>query len=853
MLKITDLRLDFGDWGEHPRNQLTASSTPFFGWMAVSDRRNDGQAAWHALVHDGERLLWDSGWVETEEQGCRYAGEPLPADCPLRFTVEMRNRSGERAKAVSRRFYYVCCDFPHTWIADPKIERQANPAPVSCFEKELEVSKPVEWATAYVCGIGYHQLTVNGALPDASCLDPAVSDYTKRCYMAVYPQLGEQLTVGKNRLRVRVAGGWRRPEDAYYFACYDREKDAFAYFFGPAALTATCHIRYTDGEEEWIHTDESWSCYADPCVRAQIFGGETYDARIKGTALFSWPAATVAGPGGELSPMTLPPISAHEVYKPVSVSCLRPGCFVVDFGQNISGVCRLKLPAMKAGQRVVMTHTEELDETGDLSFSTMRKAASRDEYIAAGDEAELSEWQPAFTYHGFRYVRIEGLDYVGADEVAALCLRTAVPEIGRFSCGSAVLNAIHNAVMHTERDNMMGLLTDCPQRDERMGWMNDATVRFEETAYNFDIARIFQKVLRDVQDTQSAEDGSITCTAPFIFGFRPADPVCSSYILLGELSDRFVGNRPLLEAAYDGFCRWENCLSALARDGILREGHWGDWAGPVYACVGGETDIDATESLYTPREFMSTGYYYWNACRLAEMSARLGYMDKQRYYEQLAEMIRTAILREWWQEETATMATGSQGCQSFALWLGLIPPAYCQAAADRIHADLVERDYRITTGNLCTRYLLDALSQYGYADDAYRLLTAETYPSIGFMLQQEATTVWERWELKKEPGMNSHNHPMYGAVDHWMYAWAAGIRPLGWGFERVQIRPVYPRGLQSVCAAVKTVKGELTVRWIRRFGHTELRVNVPFGCCAEIFVGDSVETVGSGFWSYTFA
>lgn len=100
--------------------------------------------------------------------------------------------------------------------------------------------------------------------------------------------------------------------------------------------------------------------------------------------------------------------------------------------------------------------------------------------------------------------------------------------------------------------------------------------------------------------------------------------------------------------------------------------------------------------------------------------------------------------------------------------------------------------------------------------------------------------------------MNSHNHPMYGAVDYWMYAWAAGIRPLGRGFERVQIRPVYPSGLQSVCATVKTVKGELTVRWIRRFGRTELRVNVPFGCRAELCVGNSVETVGSGFWSYTF-
>lgn len=851
MLSITSLRLDHGSWEDSPRGQITDSPAPSFDWAAVSDSKNDGQTAYRATVKQAESLLWDSGWVESEEQTCTYSGLPLPADCPLDFSVQIRNRAGEQSEPLSRTFYYVTCNFEHTWIADPTINDDTDPAPVSCFVKDVVIDRSIERATLYACGIGYHQVTVNGKAVDEALLDPAISDYTKRCYMAVHPDVAPLLQEGTNRLQIAVAGGWRRLEDGGYVRCYDKETKSYPYFFGPSALTAALHIVYTDSKEVWVHTDDTWRCTDHSCVRAQLFGGETYDARVKGESPRE--VQVVPGPGGDLAVMTLPPVMTHEVYTPISVACLAPATHVVDFGQNIAGVCRLKLPAsLTAGQRVVLTHTEEIGADGDLCFDTTRKAANRDEYIAAGDGTDLQVWQPAFTYHGFRYVRVEGLAHVKAEDITACCLRTAIANTGLFRSGSALLNAVHQTVVHTEQDNMMSLLTDCPQRDERMGWLNDATVRFEETPYNFDIGRMFKKVLTDIRDQQSAADGSITCTAPFVFGSRPADPVCSSYLILGEQSYLFAGNRELLQSTYEGFARWEDCLAALAEDHIVNYTCYGDWAGPVYACVNGDKTIDATQSLYTPNTFMSTGYYYYNACLLAKFARWLGEDSACDRYTELAAQIKTAILNKWWDADRAVICTGSQGCQSFALWLGLIPPEHCQAAAARIHEDLVARDYHITTANLTTRYLMDALSRYGYEDDAYRLLTREDYPSIGYMLQQEATTVWERWELKKEPEMNSHNHPMYGAVDNWMYAYAAGIRPVDIAFRRVQIQPVYPTGLQSVCATLQTVKGELTVRWIRRFGQTELRVIVPFGVTADITVGDRVETVGSGFWTYTF-
>lgn len=851
MVTITSLRLDYGNWGDLPRLQITDTSTPTFGWSVSSDMKNDAQTAYRVVVKQGDTLLWDSDFVASKTQSCTYAGADLPLETPLTFTVWVKNKNGELSEPKSNRFYYITTAFPHTWITDPSIEPTCEQAPTVSFVKEFWVDRTVSDAVLYVCGVGIHQAKLNGTLADTALLDPAFSDYTKRCYMAAIPEVAPFLKQGQNELNIAVANGWRRPEDAYYFDCYNKEEQKFNFFFGPTILTAALHIRYVDGTEEWIHTNADWHCVAHPCTRARLFDGETYDARVSGETKRE--VAVVNGPGGEISLMTLPPVLPQESYAPQTITCLAPQKFLVDFGQNIAGVCRLMLPKhLTAGQTVVMTHSEEIGEDGDLSFVSMRKAASRDEYIACGEGKDLAVWQPTFTFHGFRYVRVEGISCLRPEDITALCLRTVIPAGGMFRSGSAVLNAVHQAIIHSEQDNMISLLTDCPQRDERMGWLNDATVRFEETPYNFDIGRIYAKVLADIRDQQSAEDGSITCTAPFIYGSRPADPVCSSYLILGEKSYLFADNRLVLERCYEGFKRWEDCLTGIATDHIITHTCYGDWAGPVYACVDGDKDINACHSIYTPGTFMSTGYYYYNARMLSQFAGWLGKEEERQHYLALAEEIKEAILKKWWNEEEALMCTGSQGCQSFALWLGLIPEEKRQQAADHIHKDLVARDYKFTTANLCTRYLLDALSCYGYEDDAFTLLTREEYPSIGFMLQQEATTVWERFELKKEIDMNSHNHAMYGSVDYWMYAYAAGIRPTARGFERVSIQPVYPKGLQSVNATLHTVKGDLTVRWIKRFGQTELRVAVPFGVTADITVGDTVKTVGSGFWTYTF-
>lgn len=849
MTEITEISMNYSPLRGPARCRITEGN-PVFSWAAAADHSEAFQTAYRLEVLCGSRSLWDTGWVETDAQSASYAGGVLPAERKLVVRVAVRDDRGGESRPKEEAFFVSgLADHVPDWIA----AAEDKPGEAVYFRRDFRLGGKVESAVLYACGLGYHRLFLNGELLDGARLDPVFSDYTKSCYYVMLPEIGERLRPGENCLCVVLGEGWRRNEGILF-----PNRDLKVPFFGRPQLSASLRVRYADGRCETIDTDETWRWTRGAISYNNLFNGETYDA---GRAVAGWnlpgsppagllPAQAVPAPGGAARVMTVEPVAEHEVYAPLTVTPVDGRTRVVDFGQNIAGVCRVRLPKpMRRGQAVTIEHMETLDEDGRLYLAPLRGAKCRDTYIASGDGRDPDFWQPAFTYHGFRYAQVTGLPLLEKDDIRAVSLYTDVPQGGFFSCGSALVNAIQKNVVQTEKSNLMGILTDCPQRDERLGWMNDATVRFEETPYNFGVGRLFPKVVQDLLDAQS-EDGAITCTAPFLFGGRPADPVCSSFLIAGLEACMHTGNLEILRRAYGGFAAWEKCLAAHSSGCIVDYSYYGDWAAPVYACVGGDKDVDAVQSLGTPGILMSTGYFYYNAVLLSRFAALLGWRDEKEKYAALAEKIRQAMLAKWWDGKIGRMATGSQGCQSFALWLGILPEEGRRLAARRLHEDLEEKEYRITTGNLCTRYLMDVLTEYGYVDDAWRIVTREEYPSFGYMIQNEATTVWERFEMKKSPGMNSHNHPMYGAVGYWFYAYLAGIRPTAPGFSEAEIRPFFPEKLLSVNASVHTCRGDLTVRWIKRYGRLHLYVTVPFGTRARIVFAGEEHDVGSGFWSY---
>lgn len=848
MIRVNAIRLDYGKLKGGNRYRITENSNPVFGWTVLSDGKNVAQKAYCIKVHSEREVLWETGWVESKVQEASYAGKELPFERRIYVSVRVRDSRGESSESYEEFFFRSALQkYQLKWVAPS--EDKGDKA--LYFTKDFEKKKKAVHAVIYACGIGYHELYLNGERIDEAVLDPAVSDYTKHCYFTVLPEV-EGMLEEQNCISAIVGQGWRRNEEGA-----PRGWEPVG-FFGIPQLCLAVSITYEDSSSEVISTDESWLCGEGPITYSHLFNGEVFDARLlerKWNCFGGKPDSftgvkVVDAPGGKTESMILEPVRKQEVYPARTVTPLSEQTCVVDFGQNIAGVCALRIPeGLERGQCIRIKFAEYLDEDGSVYMETLRTAESTDTYIAAGDGNDLEVWKPDFTYHGFRYAQIEGIAMINPQDIAAVSCYTDVKTSSFFTSGSALVNAIQNNIVQTEKANIHSILTDCPQRDERLGWMNDATVRFEQVPYNFDVGRLFPKVVEDILDTQSA-DGAITCTAPFVLGFRPADPVCSSFLIAGQQAVLHTGNVDIIGKGYAGFARWEERIGKLAKDYIIEYSHYGDWAAPVYACKGGDKNIDATRSECTPGSFMSTGYYYFNAALLKKFASILKKKEDESYYKRLAEKIKQAVLEKWWDDEHGIMATGSQGCQSFALWLDIIPPNRCHMAAKVIHDDLVKKEYRFTTGNLCTRYMLEMLTKYGYVDDAWELITREEYPSIGYMIQNEATTIWERFELKKSKEMNSHNHPMYGAVGHWFYAYLAGVKPVEKGFDKMVIQPYFPRKLLSVNAKIETPKGDVAVRWVRRYGKVFLYVTLPFGTCAEIYFAGEKYSAGSGFHVY---
>ena len=840
------IRLENGRISEQNDCCVIESLAPSITWAVAGMADDNYQKAYRIRVANTQKELWDTGWVESREQSCRYQGKAFEAGEICTLSLEVQDVYGNPSECTSIRFCYGRLDpWPGQWIG----EERPKPNGVVYFEKRFRVEGKVRSACLFSSGLGYQKIVVNGQAVEDRYMDPAFSEYEKRAYYAVFPELADYFQEGENCLAIQAATGWRAPENV----CYKLTGMIPAYV-GETQLSAVLRLEYEGGHVRWIYTDPSWRYQYGPIRRSNIFDGEIYDASY---TLRDWgcvagkpaekPVRILPAPGQKLMPQTLEPVKNQEIYSAISVSMIQPGVWSVDFGQNIAGVCRLRLPShLSAGQKITISHMEFLNEDGTLFLDPLRNAACVDQYIASGDERDLTVWEPRFTYHGFRYAQITGLsEPLKKEDIWAVSRYTDIGSRSSFRCGNPWINTIHHNAVQTEKSNLHSILTDCPQRDERMGWMNDATVRFEATPYNFEIGRIFPKVVRDLMDVQG-QDGEITCTAPFAFGGRPADPVCSSFLIAAKEAWMQTGNTEILREGYEAFRAWDDYLESRSEGHIVQYSYYGDWAAPEYACKGSEW----AASEVTPGELMSTGYHYLNNVLLAKFAEALGKEEDQKNFQSRANAIRDAFLCHWYDEETARVGTGSEGCQAFALWLGILPEDGRQKAAERLRNDLVERNYRFTTGNLCTRYMLEVLSQYGYLEEAWHLLVKEDYPSFGYMIQQEATTIWERFELKKNPTMNSHNHPMYGAVDYWFYAYLAGIRPVEAGWRKARIRPYMPKNLSSAQATVETPMGDITVRWVKRYGNAHLYVTIPFGMKASVVFAGKEEEIGSGFHHY---
>lgn len=835
---------------EYSKNPIGIDTPiPRFLWEVDCTGRSRYQSAYRILVASEEKILeldigdlWDSGQISSSRSiNVEYSGKALKSaqKCFWKVRIWDNNEIMSLFSKVGRFETGLLeqADWKAKWIGTALNNHES---PYFRKEIEIEIEKDVLSARVYIAGLGYYELSINGEKAGNHVLDTAWTDYGKRVLYSTY-DVTEFLKKGENVAGVILGCGW------FGFLYCKTEPYMLKMIF-------QMEIQFRDGTSMSILSDDKsgWLVSNNgPIVRNSIYDGETYDARLEMPGWDSpgfdisasgnnWKMPVLTeGPGGVMVSQTIEPIKVIMDIKPVDIISPKPGVYVFDLGQNIAGWAKLRVQG-QCGTKVIMKFAELLYKDGTINRENIRAAKAEDTYILKGGDMEF--YEPRFTYHGFRYVQVEG--YPGQPDLNSITgrvVRSSVEPAGSFNCGNDMINRIHKAVVWTEGNNIHGLLTDCPQRDERVGWLNDATVRVEEALYNFNLARLLTKWERDIADTQLSDTGAIADTAPYIHGGRPADPVCSSYLIIPWLVYLHYGDKRILEEHYSGMKKWVELLISEADNYIVNRSLYGDWASPVSQTVEGSGGAGSV-SAKTPGSLISTGFFYCDSVIMAKIAGVLGIGSDEKQFRELSDQIKNAFNKKFFDEDRKQYATGSQASNAFPLYLGIVPTRYKNDVVQNLVKDVMETNNgHLTTGNLCTRYIMDVLAEEGFIDVAFTIACQTTYPSWGYMIENGATTIWERWEYVtggEMCAMASHNHPMYGSVDAWFYKILAGIKlseecP---GFEKVIIKPYIPKGLDYAEGTVKTLRGLIKSSWRKENDSILLNVTIPFNSSAEVYI-----------------
>lgn len=829
MFEITELKC------EYAKDPIGIGCVvPRLFWKVTSDGAL--QTAYRVLVSSTKEKaeqengdLWDSGKVLSPTAFfTEYAGKPLSSREGGWWKVIVFSDEAEAHSGIG--YFEVgllrSSDWKGCWTSMPA----QSPGATSLFRKELELREDAVRIRAYVCTPGFQEVFFNGEKIGSALLDPALTDFTRRIPYRTYDLTPNFRRGGKNVFGVELGSGW----------------------YGAKRVLIQIYADCEDGTVQEFHSSVNggWFVAAGATAENSIYDGELYDARTEDRIPRDWtspdyeakntkgwmPTVYSNSPGGVPQAQMIEPEGIDRVYLPVSVTALKNGDKVYDVGKNIAGWARIRVRGTR-GSRVVLSFGERLHEDGSVNRCNLRSAKATDVYVLKQDGEE--EYAPRFTFHGFQYIQIRTEGECEVLSVQGENVRTLTREAGSFTCSDETLNRLHEMAVITEKNNQQGILTDCPQRDERFGWLNDLSSRLYQTVYNFGMERFFRKFSRDISDTQT-EDGAIADTAPYFTGGRPADPVSCAYLLMPMLCYQLYGDTRCAKEEYEGCKRWVNYLLSRSDGYIMDYSYYADWVAP--ACY----------REYTDNIYVSTVFLFWQLKLLSSLARIAGNKSDAKLYAAKAKACAGAINKKYYDEKTGHYAGGTQTADALALSLGIVPAAERARVAAGLHESVAARGWHSACGNIGYRHLFYALADHGYAETVLRVLRNPEYPGWGYMLANGATSVWERWESEMSSDMDSFDHPMFGSYDAFFYHFLAGIRidDDAVACDKVTVHPVIADSLDFARASFDTVRGEIRSGWRREDGAVRLSVSIPHGVTARIEFGGKTQTVGCGEYEF---
>jgi alpha-L-rhamnosidase len=821
-------------------------ATPVFSWKLPPGGKR--QTAYRLQAKAGERL-WDSGWVESEQSTfVPYRGEPFASRQQVEWRVQFRDERGrESGWSEPARFelgLLSADDWKAQWIR-PDAESDSDEEAVAWLRRGFSVGKKVARARVYVTARGLFELSLNGARVGEDHFANGWTSYHKRLDTLTY-DVTRQLRAGGNTLEAMLGTGW------YAGRLPFERKDRGPYGKRPELLLQL-EITYEDGSRDTVVSDGRWEgTFEGPVLSSSIYDGESFDARreVKG-----WkPVSAHADLGAaRLTPKPFPPVRETQTLAVRKITEPSPGRFVFDLGQNMVGWARIRVPAEKDGT-ITVRFAEMLKDDGTLYTENYRTAKSTDTYTAALTGAV--EWEPHFTFHGFRYVELSGLPRGARPQkgwVTGVVLHSDLRQIGRFESSHAKLNQLQSNIAWGWRGNSLDIPTDCPQRDERAGWTGDAEVFCATAMLNTDSHAFWKSWLGSVRDEQDG-DGVIPDIVPVANQkFRNRSPgwMDAATIIPWEVYVR-TGDAGVLA---DNFRMMEKLVAwyrSQSVEGLTPDVKgYGDWLQPYARDTRGDT----------PSPLLGAAFYARSARILADSARVLGRGEDARRYAGEAAAVRQAFFKHYFDAEVKLQnAPETQTAYVLAIAFDLIPQEAKQRAAAHLVRLIGEAGGHLRTGFLGTPFIVSVLDETGHGDLAYDLLFQETYPSWFYPINQGATTMWERWNsYSRDKGfgdakMNSFNHYAYGAVGRWMYERVAGLAPdpANPGYKHFFVRPLVGKQLDSARAELETPYGKASSAWVKRNGRVSMEVVVPPNTTAtvEFPFGRRPETLAAGTYRF---
>ncbi len=747
------------------------------------------------------------------------------------WRVSVWNEKEERA--VSQIDWFETGKMSEAWEASwitPDMDHSIHPV----LYNDMFIEKGVEKARMYICGLGVYEAYINDKKIGEEFLAPGNNNYHNWIQYQTY-DITTSVVTGKNNIEVMLGNGWYKGNFGFNGGMDNIFGDSFA-------LIAEIHLLFKDGTNEVFSTDTRWKSKESKIRKSSIYFGEIYDDTFSPTEVYG--VKPISLDKKLLEDRRSVPVVVKEKVKPLSVITTPKGELVIDMGQNMVGWLCFKNTLPK-GKKISIQHGEILQE-GNFYRENLRYADAEFHYISNSEE----KWvRPHFTFYGFRYAKITGLDSIELEDFVGEVVYSDLEQIGKIETSNEKVNRLFQNALWGQKGNFLDIPTDCPQRDERMGWTGDAQVFSPTAAYNMNAYPFFGKFGYDLWLEQQGIQGAVPMTVPTIP--NPTMPqVTKTSSVWGDAATiipwnmyLFTGDATILKNQFDSMRAWVEYIQERTGDQYLwnKDFHFGDWL-----ALDGEDPKMPTGG--TDRYFVASSFYYYSTRIVSKAASVIGEDALATKYETLARQIKQAIQNEYF-SPNGRLTIDKQTAYVLALYMELCKPEH----TERLLKDLVERlkkdDSHLKTGFVGTPYICKVLSEYGYNDVAYTLLLNEDYPSWLYAVNLGATTIWERWDSvlpdgKINPaGMNSLNHYAYGSIVEWMYQYMVGLKPdeTAPGFQHAIIAPKPNWRLKHVSGEYHSVVGRYEVKWsILDDGRLDFKFTIPFNGKATIILPNAI-------------